>query len=290
MELGAMICTPKSPNCASCPLKFCCQALAQVESHNNQSKTKLLLSNADQERQKKLPVDDAYGDNFEGVTDIENCADSLALTHWDPKLGVENYPQKVDKKAPKLDYRVVFVFQLLLCRTQVKEAGGLLDKTSKFLVSKRPKAGLLANLWEFPNRQCDSQQLDEAPAKKRKYSATFEKILNQLASEILNDVKLESFSIERLDYAGKYVHKFSHIHQSNAVYSVQVVANDPTVAAELNYRWVDLKEYEKLAKPTLTVNIFKTFCNFSSKGKKDKVAKSPKQASIESFFKKEVKV
>ena len=79
MELGACVCTPKSPHCAQCPVRESCAAYA------------------------------------EGA--------------------VSKYPVKLPKAEKRVEQRTVF---LLRCG-------------ESFAVCRRPEAGLLAGLWEFPN-------------------------------------------------------------------------------------------------------------------------------------------
>jgi hypothetical protein len=47
MELGATVCTPKTPLCQSCPLKPLCKAYAKVESEKEESARRLLSKQND---------------------------------------------------------------------------------------------------------------------------------------------------------------------------------------------------------------------------------------------------
>ena len=42
MELGATVCTPKNPNCSSCPLSDHCLAFEEVKQHQEGNKNKLM--------------------------------------------------------------------------------------------------------------------------------------------------------------------------------------------------------------------------------------------------------
>ena len=77
MELGAVICTPKSPDCSSCPVKTQCSA---------------------------------YNNNNLGQTpDIEDCDLCLGSKDYNPELGVTNYPRKGKKTASRDQETLVVV-------------------------------------------------------------------------------------------------------------------------------------------------------------------------------------
>lgn len=42
MELGATVCTPKNPNCSTCPLSDHCLAFEEVKQHQEGNKNKLM--------------------------------------------------------------------------------------------------------------------------------------------------------------------------------------------------------------------------------------------------------
>ena len=42
MELGATVCTPKNPNCSSCPLRDNCLAFEEVKQNKEENKNKLM--------------------------------------------------------------------------------------------------------------------------------------------------------------------------------------------------------------------------------------------------------
>merc|ERR1712126_145537 len=77
MELGAVICTPKTPNCSSCPVQTQCSAY----NNNNQIQT----------------------------PDIEDCDLCLGSKNYNPDLGVMNYPRKVKKTTSRDQETLVVV-------------------------------------------------------------------------------------------------------------------------------------------------------------------------------------
>jgi len=305
MELGALVCTPKNPDCSKCPLKSCCSAVAEVELFTNKAKEKLLSSSSsNQEDDTSVSSVDSVKHKNNRVAkseDIENCADNLTLPNWNPALGVENYPQKFNKKTPRTEKKIVIIIEL--CEkneyTGTSQVEIWLKNQSKILVSQRSKSGLLANLWEFPNEDIEKIYL---PSKKRKHSHLLSsdasnidlEAVTKFASKILSVVELNSYTNLHCHYSGEYLHKFSHIHQTSYVFAYKIIADikiaDVVIPAGLNYRWVNYVEFEKLAKPTLTMNIFKLFSQKSMtliKGKnRQKSVSKNKQASIKSFFQK----
>ncbi|KXJ11790.1 adenine DNA glycosylase [Exaiptasia diaphana] len=130
MELGATVCTPKTPQCAMCPLKVHCMAYKQVED-SKKTKTSEFLTKGNMQNGSRVSAD------------IEECGLCLCST-WDVSLGVCNYPTKPKKKEIKQE-------TFGACLLQKNNENGL-------VVVKRPESGLLAGLWEFPNTQLDTTQ------------------------------------------------------------------------------------------------------------------------------------
>ncbi|KAI4872322.1 hypothetical protein NFI96_027750 [Prochilodus magdalenae] len=202
MELGATVCTPKSPLCAQCPIQFHCHAYKKV-SLKQESDTKRLLSKLDSKLNSAVP-------------DIENCLSdgcNLCLSEsWDGELGVQNYPRKPMKKAPRVERTLTCVLQ------RQSDQGDI-----QYLLTQRPSKGLLAGMWELP-----SMLLEEGVSEKKHrclISAEVKRILGISPDE-------ESFQ-----YAGEVVHIFSHIHQTYVVYSASVPVH-PETERETKTCWV----------------------------------------------------
>ena len=304
MELGALVCSPKNPDCSKCPLRSFCRAYGKAQSFVNEAKFKLLPSDSKEEGSDIAAINklkEHERRDFAISDDIENCGDIFALPCWNSALGVENYPRKLDKKAPRRENKIVIVIELCDNKKQISQPEVWTKNQSRVLVSKRPKSGLLANLWEFPNE--DIEKISKL-SKKRKLSdcpssiagAIHKESVTKFALEILGVVGLDLYEVLQYNYVGEYTHKFSHIHQTSFIYTFRILSHkkaaDAIIPAGLSFQWVNYAEYEKLAKPTLTTNIYKLFRNFHSQVKtkdsckNDTVCTSKKQASINSFFKK----
>ncbi|CAC5394933.1 mutY [Mytilus coruscus] len=137
MELGATVCTPKTPSCNTCPVRSLCLANKEVE-FDKQEKTKELT------KDKSKPI----------ITDIECCIDSCPLCiqsseEWDSSLGVQNYPRKGKKKAAREEQTKVCI----LCKKNKTQA--------LYCIVQRPQKGLLAGLWEFPSLKLDGDSSKE---------------------------------------------------------------------------------------------------------------------------------
>lgn len=100
MELGATVCTPKSPSCATCPLQSLCYAYSQTQKNDTKLTNKFVLNS-----------------KMDKIVDIECVADDCrfcipASDSWDSNLGVTNYPRKPKKKAPREERTAVFIYKM----------------------------------------------------------------------------------------------------------------------------------------------------------------------------------
>ncbi|XP_054909071.1 adenine DNA glycosylase [Poeciliopsis prolifica] len=187
MELGARVCTPKGPLCSQCPVQSHCRSYRRVHVKQEQNAKKLLG---------KLDM-----------PDIEDCMNSGTCSlcpsePWDYQLGVQNFPRKPAKKAPRVERTLTCVV------TRPGEAGG-----EEYLLVQRPNKGLLAGLWEFPSLLL---QEDNEVKQKRALCEEVNRILRSRLNEHL------------LQYVGEVVHIFSHIHQTYVVYSMCLKDRDVT--------------------------------------------------------------
>nr|XP_022313295.1 adenine DNA glycosylase-like isoform X2 [Crassostrea virginica] len=120
MELGATVCTPKSPSCASCPAQSLCLAKAQVERNKSKNGNKLGIKD-------RTDIPD-----IECV--VEKCDLCLPENEtWDEKEGVQNYPRKAGKKAARVERTSVCV----VCR---RKRGG---ERQYYLVQRAQKGQLI---------------------------------------------------------------------------------------------------------------------------------------------------
>ncbi|XP_047655834.1 adenine DNA glycosylase isoform X1 [Tachysurus fulvidraco] len=267
MELGATVCTPKSPQCAQCPVHTHCHAYSRVRLHQDRSSRRLLGK----------PDSAPNG----SVPDVENCASTgacnLCLSEdWNSEIGVQNFPRKPVKKAPRVERTLVCVLR--------QRCGG--DGETRYLLTQRPSKGLLAGMWELP-----SMLLEEGVSEK--------KHRDTLSAEVK---RIVGAAPESLQYVGEVEHIFSHIHQTYVVYSASVCES---VEGEREQKicWLDQSALQKAAISTGVKKIMKLYNETTSepqdpKNKKRKLseatekmpkragnsANGPKQLSLNSFF------
>ncbi|XP_048800947.1 adenine DNA glycosylase isoform X8 [Lagopus muta] len=205
MELGATVCTPKSPLCGECPVKEHCHAWRRVEKD---------LASASQKLFGKTTL----------VPDVEDCGtgDCLlclpAAELWDSSLGVTNFPRKAAKKQLRVERTA----------TCVLERRGHLG-APEYLIVQRPSSGLLAGLWEFPSFPL-ALGLQEEQQK--------EVLADHLQAWTRQPVQTES-----LCFIGEVVHIFSHIHQTYVVYSLCLDGDVVLDTASSPSRWVTEEEF-----------------------------------------------
>lgn len=259
MEFGATVCTPKSPSCSNCTLNKYCRAYKQVEEYNKKS-TELLTAKLNNNKPLLTPE----------ISDIENCELCLSSEMpWDPSLGVCNYPMKPKKKEAKEETFATFVVQ----RSNP-------DDETQFLIVQRPKTGLLAGMWEFPNIELTSEAKSDTVSK-----------------EFLSE-KLGLLKLNNRKEIGEVNHKFSHRYHTYIVerYVCEDTVNDLVEGATINgqtSRWVTKEEFEEAAMPTAMRKIFKLYEDslktISQAAKKRKLGTAPTQVknqkTMDSFFK-----
>ncbi|WP_257350828.1 A/G-specific adenine glycosylase [Pseudalkalibacillus decolorationis] len=156
MELGAMVCTPKSPSCLLCPVQEHCKAF-------------------DEGIQDELPV-----------------------------------------KKKKIKKKTVPIAVALLT-----------NENGHTIIEKRPEKGLLANLWQFPYHETESDKGDQA-----------EQLKNELEKRYPITVELDEHLIN-------FQHVFSHLTWKLAVYSGSFKENGTINGPKV----VSKKEMEKYPFP-----------------------------------------
>ncbi|KAK1801423.1 hypothetical protein P4O66_022690, partial [Electrophorus voltai] len=232
MELGALVCRPKSPLCARCPVQTHCHAYRKV----------ILI----QETDAKSPLSNPDSVQSPCVPDIEDCSgDSsckMCLSEgWARDLGVQNYPRKPVRKAPRVERMVTCV---LRCRMTEDE------DEPQYLLIQRPSTGLLAGMWELPSILLE----EDIPVKKHRalLSAEVQRIVGTSPDE-------DSFQ-----YLGEVVHIFSHIHQTYVVYSASVGGSTER-DREPQSRWVSASALQEAAVSTGVKKIMKLYYESTSK-------------------------
>ncbi|CAH8348348.1 unnamed protein product [Eruca vesicaria subsp. sativa] len=106
-------------------------------------------------------------------------------------IPVTEYPTKVVKAKPRLDFCCVCVLEIL------NQTGG------RFVLVKRPEEGLLAGLWEFPSVILDK----EASVAARR------KAINLYLKETFHVDPKETCTIVSRKELGEFVHIFTHIRR-----------------------------------------------------------------------------
>lgn len=255
MELGATVCTPKSPDCSLCPLRQHCKAYLKVQ------RDKLLSSD-------KLVT----GRQNDGVPDIEalvehnldGCVLCLPKSEvYDQSLGVMNYPRKAKKKAAREETAIVCV----VCKKAK-------NKDDEFLITQRPEKGLLAGLWEFPSHLTSD------------YSLMDMSDINILKK---HGVVLKNEWTTQL--CGEVVHIFSHIHHTYDIQSLTVDEENITITEDCRCKWVTRQQFLESAVSTAMKKVFKAYeATVNQENQENKYTKlkgkvDKNQRSIQDFFK-----
>ena len=275
MEFGATLCTPQSPQCNVCPLRKQCSALKQVEEHRFAAS--MLLSGKTVKSNAKLETSNGSGKADDANVDIEECDLCLPASQWDVSLGVCNYPRKPKKKQAKEETLAVVIIE--------RDS----ESSIQYLTLQRPKTGLLAGLWEFPNITVESS-LTEAKM--------FLSLANFVESELgitLQDARCQK-SIEEVS------HQFSHIHHKYVVYACKYSGGESleqSIEGNRAIRWMSQEDLASAALSTAMRKVFTAFEKHSNdkngkisakldNPKKRKRAASHdgrKQMVLDSFFK-----
>ncbi|KAL4235873.1 hypothetical protein ACF0H5_004262 [Mactra antiquata] len=251
MELGATICTPKSPDCSQCPLKTNCKSYQRVQAEKLKSSERLIDST--------IKNDDIV--DIECLTD--NCVLCLPDTEvYDSSLGVMNYPRKGKKKQAREESTLVCI----ICKKTENE--------DAFVITQRPEKGLLAGLWEFPSQTFDKDNTGDADS-----------------STLLSNHGIKVTSELTKGSCGEVVHIFSHIHQTYVVEFITVNQSDVYFENQSKYKWVTKQQFYEAAVSTAMKKVFKQYESSMNGNKKDgkhtklKSKTDNNQKSIQEFFK-----
>jgi A/G-specific adenine glycosylase len=134
-------------------------------------------------------------------------------------------------------------------KTKVKDvklvAGILTDDLGRILIHKRPETGLLANLWEFPNFEIQS---DIKKGQKE--------FLDQMSN-------VYGVNAEINEGLGKIEHVFSHLKWFITVYSGKVISE---VGEGQRLKLVSLDELDSYAFPVSHQKMLQQFLEFNKEG------------------------
>ena len=240
MELGACICTPKSPKCTLCPVSEHCRALQEVT-------------------QRRRPVEGSV--ESQDTSDCDICGDLNNLIGDIEDLKVEMYPMKRAKTK---------------VREQIVASLILIVGDDKVLMIKRPKTGLLADQWEFPMQIL----LEREPEKKRnnkqkkrkgkeggdmKRGELLERLMERMKALGLGEIVNHSIESE---YCGSSLHIFSHIRQISHVFRMRVEVSmdevDSWIEHDGEHQWIAV---DSMDNQRITVCVKKQWtlqCNFDN--------------------------
>ena len=135
---------------------------------------------------------------------------------------VDLFPKKIiRKKIPT--YNVVVAYIL---------------KGEKFLISKRPKTGLLSNLWELPGGKIEKNETKEFS------------LLREIKEEINITIKIEK-------EVGTIMHQYSHFKVIITLFICTYKSGKAKPKASQALKWIKEKEKKEFAFPTATHKLFK---------------------------------
>ncbi|KAH9256470.1 A/G-specific adenine glycosylase [Batrachochytrium salamandrivorans] len=232
MDLGATVCTPKTPQCTVCPLKTHCLAFAEQEEYHalqyNMGHRKSLEKGISTAISPKI---DTFG--VECVKRVRNSTKSTAdssvglqgVCSICPAVSIDDieewpvtrYPLKVKRKPSRLQQCAVAVIELY---------DGTDDR--RVLVAKSPETGLLAGLWDFPIMIVSD--VDPAlnglskDSEKGLKGGLLSKAIDKLIYQYVGSVE----TILREDL-GSVVHIFSHIRRTMFVQYIRIRYQDASV-------------------------------------------------------------
>uniref|UniRef100_A0A667WH79 Adenine DNA glycosylase n=1 Tax=Myripristis murdjan TaxID=586833 RepID=A0A667WH79_9TELE len=245
MELGARVCTPKSPLCGQCPIQSHCRSYRKV-CVKQEKNSKRLLGKLDR-------ISSA-------LPDIEDCTSGgkcplCPAEPWDDELGVQNFPRKPGKKPPRVERTLTCVV-----------VRSVEDGEDEYLLTQRPSKGLLAGMWEFP-----SLLLEEENSEMKQKGALCAEISRMLGVQVNQSL---------FKYIGEVVHSFSHIHQTYVVYHVCLKEGADTQTPE-NTQWLTRSALQEAAVSTGVKKKPQT----SKKAKLSAANSGTRQLYLSSFFK-----
>ncbi|XP_061488755.1 adenine DNA glycosylase isoform X2 [Rhineura floridana] len=244
MELGATVCTPKTPLCMECPVKQHCRAHYKVEKEQAAS-VKRLLGKATSKSPQVLDVEEC------AASTTGSCSLCLPPSEpWDPNLGVANFPRKTAKKQPRIECTATCVLQ--------RSCG---DGKPKYLIVQRPATGLLAGLWEFPSLLLE-------PGQEKQHKAA---LADHLQAWVGSEV-----TVGHLQHVGEVLHIFSHIRQTYVIYFLNLDKDEGNRDMEMELpasRWVNETEFQNSAISTAMKKVLKAYEKWNSTVSATKIVK-----------------
>ena len=188
---------------------------------------------------------------------LKDC--DFCLPKNEPKNAnpVLDYPRK-DKKT-KVTEKTNFVF--------------IITNGDQFCLFQRPKTGLLANMYEFPNFEVTDKDLKET----------------EMVKEM--KAKFEISDVQDLKSHGETVWKFSHITQTYCIWSFNTSDENIVNPSGSKKDWIQEENFSNVPFSTAMKKVFEVYKNRNSskvlptKRKLQSNADLKKQPTINQFFK-----
>ncbi|KAE9040009.1 hypothetical protein PR001_g1753 [Phytophthora rubi] len=232
MELGATMCTVQNPQCSDCPVKSVCLAYEEANAV-------------------KLKQDPTVS-----TTSCSIC-DYTRVAEWDEtQTEVTKYPLKAKKNDSKNEVIAVAVVSSP-CDVSAEESAPSRGKRKasksieadasqsdwKFLMSKRPKGGLLAGQWEFlHSKMSDGDKIP--PFSKRK---TF---MDARLTDLFGKAALarSGKSVPERRDLGELTHIFSHVKHHMGIEHLHFKSQPELLPATESdeLRWMTVAEMQQL--------------------------------------------
>ncbi|BBM97573.1 A/G-specific adenine glycosylase [Marchantia polymorpha subsp. ruderalis] len=177
---------------------------------------------------------------------------------------VTDFPVKVAKVPRREEHVAVCVLEVLNNVTEDDNDEATVSKPDSYiLLVQRPNQGLLAGLWEFP-----SVSLGAVPACGKELTAAMDRYLKESLDYDL--VKKGSFSVQKRETVGTYIHLFSHIKMHMSVEWLLLCPSESSEwqrnfmnirEASVHYKWVQADTVGKLGLTTSVKKIHSMYVN-----------------------------
>ncbi|KAI8925163.1 DNA glycosylase [Entophlyctis helioformis] len=288
MDLGATVCTPKTPSCGACPLQSHCKAFQESTLFGRLRAASPTLAGS------QCKAETVSTDH---VCTLCVAAEVDDMEDWP----VTRYPTKTERKQPRLQQCDVSLVEHMGHPVMDASKAETVDNKSVFMVVKGGETGLLAGLWDFPmtvtedidpsqppdsdSRSQPSQSQSQSQSSQRSRGSGRKKSSQSQSQSQPQSQETESTSggmddlLARLlgptmtvvgqKPLGALVHVFSHIRRTMIVRHVQVRGHAPSaVGADKQTRmpavqWVTLDDLKtgSVAVPTAVKKVIHLFEN-----------------------------
>ena len=115
---------------------------------------------------------------------------------------------------------------------------GYIRKNNQFIITKRQKNKLLANLWELPGGKININENSS----------------DALVREVLEELDIQ---ITNLHYVGEIKHQYSHFKLNVILFKCKYLKGEPKPLQSQAYQWITKNEIKDFAFPQATHKLFK---------------------------------